>query len=478
MGNVARLVMVLLMDMSVKDRQILIGPHNLDGLVAIPGRPIPFRRKVEQGAMRQHDDRRILFMSGEIGTKPLELCITDLRPRIRNVVHRDKMHAPVIKRVVGRPEEFPERGAIVERRVMLAGKKPHVPDLEVADDRPKLAQSPAPLCGIVRGVGEISGKDDELRLLFKGIDRRDRLPERVAGVRIRGSLVAPMGVGQLHKIQRVCRGGTCARGFGCKRPARQCRKKHRAAACCGKLHEIPTIHHLQSPWVDPEAAFAKNSCPCHAILTGRLKYSPRVQTIRRGNNSIAYPVLRIRELFCVKGLRLTERTLQFEAITLPHLNSAFNLARWLVRDDHDAQDIVQEAFLRGFRYFDSFRGGDVRPWLLGIVRNTCYTWLRARGQMPETVEFDDDRDSIEADVPPGDPEALLMRKQEAGRINGALEGLPTVFREAIVLRELEGLSYAEIAAVSGIPVGTVMSRLARARILMRAALGSRDQGVS
>jgi len=163
---------------------------------------------------------------------------------------------------------------------------------------------------------------------------------------------------------------------------------------------------------------------------------------------------------------------------LPHLNSAFNLARWLVRDDHDAQDIVQEAYLRGLRYFDSFQGDDARPWLLGIVRNTCYTWLRARGQMPETVEFDDDRDSVGADAPSGDPEALLMRKQEVGRINCALEGLSTVFREAIVLRELEGLSYTEIAAVTDVPIGTVMSRLSRARTLLRAALGSKDQGVS
>ena len=159
---------------------------------------------------------------------------------------------------------------------------------------------------------------------------------------------------------------------------------------------------------------------------------------------------------------------------MPHLNSAFNLARWLVRDDHDAQDIVQEAYLRGLRYFDSFQGEDARPWLLGIVRNTCYTWLRARGQMPEIVEFDDDRDSVGADAPSGDPETLLMKKQEVGRINGALECLSTVFREVVVLRELEGLSYTEIATVTDVPVGTVMSRLSRARALLRVALGSKD----
>ena len=171
---------------------------------------------------------------------------------------------------------------------------------------------------------------------------------------------------------------------------------------------------------------------------------------------------------------MTERTKKFEAIALPHLNSAFNLARWLVRDDHDAQDIVQEAYLRGLRYFDSFQGEDARPWLLGIVRNTCNTWLRARGQMPEIVEFDDDRDSVGADAPSGDPETLLMKKQEVGRINGALECLSTVFREVVVLRELEGLSYTEIATVTDVPVGTVMSRLSRARALLRVALGGKD----
>ena len=478
MRNVARLVMVLLVDMAVKNRQVLIGHQDLDGLVAIAGCPIPFRRKVKQGSVRQHDDRRILVVLGKIGTKPLKLCIADLRTRIRDVVHCDEMHSLVIEREIGRPEEFLEGSATVERRVMLARKKTHVLDLELADDRPELGQAPAPLCGIVGGVGEVSREYDEFRLLFKGIDGRDRLFECVGGIRIRGPLIAPVGVRQLHEIQRVRPCAAPARHFRGDGPPRQCGKKHRAAASCGKLHEIPTMLHLHSPWVVPVVAFTSKYCPCHAILTGKLKYSPEKKNIPAGNNLSGFPVLRIRERFCTKGRRLTERTNRFEAMALPHLNSAFNLARWLVRDDSDAQDIVQDAYLRGLRYFDSFHGDDARPWLLGIVRNTCYTWLRARGQMAEIVEFDDERDSVGADAPSGNPEALLMRKQEAGRINGALECLSTVFREAIVLRELEGLSYTEIAVVTDVPIGTVMSRLSRARTLLRAALGGKDQGAS
>lgn len=174
---------------------------------------------------------------------------------------------------------------------------------------------------------------------------------------------------------------------------------------------------------------------------------------------------------------MNERTRRFEAVALPYLNAAYNLARWLLRDDRAAEDVVQEAYLRGFRFFDSFRGGDARPWLLGIVRNCSYSWLQQRGQEGETLEFDEDRDSqadAAVDQVPADPEALLLRKLDRQRIDRAIEGLPPVFREVIVLRELEAMSYDEIAAVAGIPAGTVMSRLSRARTLLRQALG-RDE---
>jgi RNA polymerase sigma factor (sigma-70 family) len=169
---------------------------------------------------------------------------------------------------------------------------------------------------------------------------------------------------------------------------------------------------------------------------------------------------------------------RFEALALPHLNAAYNLARWLVRDAHQADDIVQDAYLRAFRFFDSLQGEDAKPWLLRIVRNTCFTWLRGnrhgRGHGTETVEFDEERDSAEQSVGltrvDDNPESLLLQKIDAHHINAAIAGLPPKFREALVLRELEEMSYEEIAAIADIPIGTVMSRLSRARVMLRAAL--------
>lgn len=168
----------------------------------------------------------------------------------------------------------------------------------------------------------------------------------------------------------------------------------------------------------------------------------------------------------------TDRTRRFEAAVLPHLDAAYNLARWLLRNDQSAQDVVQEAYLRALRFFDGFRGGDARPWLLGIVRNECFTWLRVNTR--DHVEFDEERDSgaIDAAVEPaaGDPQRLLERKLERAQVNAAIASLPPLFREVLILREIVELSYEEIAKVAGIPAGTVMSRLSRARALLRAAL--------
>jgi len=154
-------------------------------------------------------------------------------------------------------------------------------------------------------------------------------------------------------------------------------------------------------------------------------------------------------------------TARFEATVLIHLDSAWNLARWLVRSEHDAQDVVQEACVRALRSFDGFRGGDGRCWLLTIVRNTCCTWLeKNRRHEPEALS-EETLDQLESagSSPPG----LLLREAEAEQVREAIEELPTEFREIVVLREIEGLSYKEISAIAGIPAGTVMSRLARAR---------------
>jgi len=159
----------------------------------------------------------------------------------------------------------------------------------------------------------------------------------------------------------------------------------------------------------------------------------------------------------------------FEASVLPHLDAAYNLARWLLRNEDDAKDVVQDAYLKAFRFYDGFRGGNSRSWLLTIVRNACYTWLRQARPDEVTVPFDEDvhgRDSG------GGPEADVLRSANAQSLQDALERLPIGLREAIVLRELEGLSYAEIAAVADIPIGTVMSRLSRSRKRLREFLSA------
>jgi RNA polymerase sigma-70 factor (ECF subfamily) len=157
----------------------------------------------------------------------------------------------------------------------------------------------------------------------------------------------------------------------------------------------------------------------------------------------------------------TTKAMNFEEAVMPHLDAAYNLARWLTRNEADAQDMVQEAYLRALRYFGGFRGTDARGWLLTIVRNTCYTWLR-RNRSPElSCDFDEVAVARESEGP--DPETEQVIKAQAQLVNEAIEKLPIEFREVVVLRELEELSYKEIAVVVGVPIGTVMSRLARAR---------------
>jgi len=152
---------------------------------------------------------------------------------------------------------------------------------------------------------------------------------------------------------------------------------------------------------------------------------------------------------------------KFEDTILPHLSAAYNLARWLTRNDHDAEDVVQDACVRAFQFFGGFRGGDSRAWLLRIVRNTCYTWLQQNRAHELTVSFGEDLHDLPSEVP--GPEAVLLRQVDAQRLRQAMEELPAEFREVLVLRELEELSYKEIAGIADIPLGTVMSRLARAR---------------
>jgi RNA polymerase sigma factor (sigma-70 family) len=150
----------------------------------------------------------------------------------------------------------------------------------------------------------------------------------------------------------------------------------------------------------------------------------------------------------------------FEQSVIPHLNAAYNLARWLTRNADDAEDLVQEAYLRAFRSFETFEGADAKAWLLAVVRNTCFTWLKKKGAQP-AVEFDEQMHSAGEESPSA--EAVLLNQAALGSLNNCLEALPLEFREAIVLRELEELSYKEISDIARVPVGTVMSRLARGR---------------
>jgi RNA polymerase sigma factor (sigma-70 family) len=160
--------------------------------------------------------------------------------------------------------------------------------------------------------------------------------------------------------------------------------------------------------------------------------------------------------------RSSSKNEEFEELVLPHLDAAFNLARWLTRNDTDAQDVVQEAYLRALRYFSSFHGEDARTWLLRIVRNTGYTWLRQHRNGDLSSVFNEEvHSSVAQDQKT--PETLMLGKADRALLLQALEQLPVEWRETLVLRELEGLPYREIAAVTDSPIGTVMSRLARAR---------------
>jgi len=154
---------------------------------------------------------------------------------------------------------------------------------------------------------------------------------------------------------------------------------------------------------------------------------------------------------------------------LPHLDAAFNLARWLTSNEHDAADVTQDAFVRAFKFFGSFRGVNPRPWLLTIVRNTFYTWRRER-----SATQSESLDEHHEDIHDGglNPSAALLQSASIARVRAAIEQLPIEWREVLVLRELEGLSYKEIADVADIPIGTVMSRLARARKQLQQHLGS------
>jgi RNA polymerase sigma-70 factor (ECF subfamily) len=164
---------------------------------------------------------------------------------------------------------------------------------------------------------------------------------------------------------------------------------------------------------------------------------------------------------------LSDRKKRFEQVVLPHLDAGYNLARWITRNDHDAQDVVQEAVLRAYRFFDGLRG-EARPWLLTIVRNSCLTWLQIN--RPADMSGFDDRVVELHGIDEDSPEVLALRKLDRRMLNEAIAALQAQFREVLILRELEDLSYKEIARITDVPIGTVMSRLSRARRLLAESL--------
>jgi RNA polymerase sigma-70 factor (ECF subfamily) len=173
------------------------------------------------------------------------------------------------------------------------------------------------------------------------------------------------------------------------------------------------------------------------------------------------------------------RRSRFEDVVLPHLDAAYALARWLTRSDADAADVAQEAMLRAFRYFDTYREGDAKSWILRIVRRTCYSWLE-RNRPADVVPLDDEEALEEASshipIAAGNTEALLQNRSDLRRLDVLMEALPAPLREVIVLRELQELGYREIAEITGVPIGTVMSRLHRARSALRRAWEGKDIG--
>jgi RNA polymerase sigma-70 factor (ECF subfamily) len=171
----------------------------------------------------------------------------------------------------------------------------------------------------------------------------------------------------------------------------------------------------------------------------------------------------------------TDKLARFEQIVMPHLDAAYNLARWLMRNQHDAQDAVQDAYLRAFRFFDSFEGGDGRAWLLAIVRNACRTSFQRTGGKAAMAEFDERKHGM--DDAADDPEARLLKQANIESVRSCIEELPPEYREVVVMRELEELSYKEIASAISTPLGTVMSRLSRARARLQDCLSVRMKGV-
>jgi len=189
------------------------------------------------------------------------------------------------------------------------------------------------------------------------------------------------------------------------------------------------------------------------------------------------PFLRLAASAAPDGLSGLDDNARFANVVMPHIDDAYRLAQWLTGNRSDAEDVVQDASLRAFRAIQGFAGGSARAWLLSIVRNTAYAWLRKN--RPTAIVVVDDLEAVEHEhAKPSDPdmetpEAILLAKVDAEELRAAIAALPTPFRETLVLRDIQGLDYREIAQATEVPIGTVMSRLARARHRLTVTLGAK-----
>jgi RNA polymerase sigma-70 factor, ECF subfamily len=222
-----------------------------------------------------------------------------------------------------------------------------------------------------------------------------------------------------------------------------------------------------------------NSAVVVAVAIGEEQERPSFETPRHGTSGTdlrrSNPS-RLESLRMPEPKQRTTDTARFERILLPHLDAAHNLARWLVRNPQDAEDVVQEAYLRAFKFQDGYQGGDARAWLLKIVRNTSYSFLGRKRPAESAEEFDETVHREPAERP--NAEAALIQDAESRAVREALQELPANFREILILREFEGLSYKEIAQIVNVPIGTVMSGLARGRTQLRELIvRNREQGV-
>src|SRR5262245_44439139 len=489
-------VVVLLVDVAVEDGHVLVRGEHVDHLGAIARRPVPRRIEIEERPVREHDHRHLLVDPGEVRTDPGDLLVADDRLRVGDVVEHQEVDALVVERAAQGAEQLLVGLAAVQRGVVLAGQELQVEPPQSADDLLELPHPLAPLVVVVRRVREVAREDDEVGFERRLVDRPHDPLQRGRGLGVHGRVAeAPVGVGELEEEEVLVRGRAVPALLRTRSTAAQAGGEDDTASEPEDPQEVTTMMssvHGCSPQPVRSRAPCRETGPEEAARHSRVARpgikqlaprSPRqglrlAPTTLMPAAALERPRLRLgsQDRDVVSAFAERDRAEEFERVVLPHLAAAFRLARWLTRDPHDAEDVVQEAYLRAFRYFGSFSGADPRTWLLSIVRNTFHTYRRKHPQTAGEAEVDPAGLAVDGSAAVLDarreptPDEPLLRASERDRIDAAILQLPLEFREVVVLREVEGLSYKEIASVAAIPIGTVMSRLSRAREDLRLIL--------